>query len=246
MTLLLLSMLGCGRRIHASSGDAEAWPELLAQAVDEQGLVDYALLKQERPTLEAYVHSLGQVTPLEPDQAFARGINAYNAFVLLGVLDQDIQGSVRDLSFGVFPAKGVAFFGGLRFQFQGSWVSLNKLETRGLRQSFDDPRVHAAINCASMGCPPLSPTLYSGEDLDQQLDAAMQRFVAERNRIEGDTAVFSSILDWFQEDFVGPDGDPSGLCLALAPYDPAYAALHEQGCPHRFEPYDWSLNQQAP
>jgi hypothetical protein len=89
------------------------------------------------------------------DQGLAEPINAYNAFILLGVLDRGIEQSVQELRVGLFPKGGAGFFVGLRFQYRGQWFSLRAFENDHIREGFKNPRINAAINCPSAGCPPL-------------------------------------------------------------------------------------------
>lgn len=242
--MLLLIVLACAQRVNPTPGPADGlnYPSLLAKAVQPDGSVDYAVLRPEKQTVAAYVAGLGDGPAPSGEEGLAESINAYNAFVLLGVLDQDISTSVQELRVGPYPKGGAGFFVGLRFQYRGQWQSLRGFENRHIREGFQDPRIHAAINCASAGCPPLSPTLFTEADLDAQLEHAMGRFIAERNRIEDGEAVFSEIFKWFKSDFLDW-GQAENLCAYAARYDPAYQALSDAGCPHRFEPYDWSLNQ---
>ena len=242
--MLLLLTLACATRV-APTIDAEEsarYPAVLAESVQTDGTVDYAGLRRERASVAAYVASLAEGEGPLGEEGLAEAINAYNAFVLLGVLDQSIGESVQELRVGLFPQGGAGFFVGLRFHYRGQWLSLRALENKHIRAGYKDPRIHAAINCASAGCPPLSAQLYGEEDLDAQLEHAMGRFIAERNRIEDEKAVFSQIFEWFESDFVDW-GEAENLCEYAARYDSAYAPLAESGCPHRFEPYDWSLNQ---
>lgn len=242
--MLLLLALACATRL-APTIDAEEslrYPAVLAESVKADGTVDYQSLRLERAAVAAYVASLSDGDAPTGDEGLAQAINAYNAFVLLGVLDQSIGESVQELRVGLYPKGGAGFFVGLRFRYRGQWQSLHTLENQHIREDFKDPRIHAAINCASAACPPLSSQLFSGETLDAQLEHAMGRFITERNQVEEGQAVFSQIFEWFESDFVDW-GEAKNLCDYAARYDASYAPLAESGCPHRFEPYDWSLNQ---
>ena len=242
--MFALLTLACAQHI---SPDEEVnlsarYPAVLAACVQSDGSMDYTALRAERDTVAAYAASLSQGTAPIGEQGLAESINAYNAFVLLGVLDREIEESVQELRVGLFPKGGAGFFVGLRFQYRGQWFSLRAFENEHIREGFRDPRIHAAINCASAGCPPLSAELFASESLGPQLDQAMARFISERNRIENDQAVFSQIFEWFESDFLDW-AEADNLCACAARYDVAYIPLAQSGCPHRFEPYDWSLNQ---
>ena len=93
-------------------------------------------------------------------------------------------------------------------------VTLDDIEHQILRRELKEPRIHFAINCASVSCPPLPPEPYRAATLDTQLDEAARRYLAspEGLRVDGDTLRVSSILDWYGQDFVerfaslAPDG----------------------------------------
>jgi len=141
------------------------------------------------------------------------------------------------------------------FTLLGKQQSLDGIEHDTLRAPgvFDDPRVHVAVNCASIGCPLLDNRALSPERLDAQLDDLFVRFMADRSRnrynAQTRTAELSRIFDWYGKDFekghrgyssvndvVGKHADQ----LADAPGD--RAQLRSGQTPIRFLEYDWSLN----
>jgi hypothetical protein len=249
--LIPLLLLACAQDLRLpppSRGvdEAEAaWGEALATLVTPAGRVRYSALPEHQATLDAYVAALGPAwAPLSDDARDARLINAYNALVLKAVADQGLTASVQDVQ--IFPYSlidGASFFVGLRFPLNGEITNLYDLEHDVLRPTLDDARLHGALNCASEGCPPLRPSLYPAEGLDAALEEAAARLVAERAHIDGEVAVLSEIFDWFEDDFLA---EADSLCAWAARFDPSYAALAEAGCPHRFEAYDWTLNNARP
>ena len=210
--------------------------------MSDEGLVNYEALSEDREALDDYLAWLAVAPdpPLEGEAALARAVNAYNAYVLVGVLENWPLESVRDVQVGLYALAGSGFFKGLRFTWDGEIIDLHDFENDTIR-GFEDPRIHGAINCASAGCPPLRRGLYQGHNLDAELDDAMARFIRERSRIDDDQAVFSEIFSWFESDFL-EWGEAETLCHYVAGFDSTYEALAEEGCPHRFESYDWSLN----
>jgi hypothetical protein len=112
-----------------------------------------------------------------------------------------------------------------------------------------EPRIHFAIVCASIGCPPLLNEAYTKETLDSQLTENAKRFFADRQNFRYDTAQrqieLSSILKWFGEDF----GDTQAAQLrAIAAYlpDPTAQSLANSGqASVSYLSYDWNLNDQA-
>ena len=70
---------------------------------------------------------------------------------------------------------------------------------------FDEPRIHAAVVCASIGCPMLRNEAFLAERLENQLEDGMRRFMSDRSRnrfapARGRLEV-SKIFDWYGEDF---------------------------------------------
>jgi len=128
-------------------------------------------------------------------------------------------------------------------------LSLGEIEHERLRATSQDLRLHAAINCASMSCPPLRPELYQPFRLDQQLDDQMWWWINDADRgaaVANGVAVLSPIFSMFGGDFAQWSAQDS-LCHLVARYaEPALRAalfaLDEQGCPHTSPAYDWSVN----
>jgi len=177
------------------------------------GRVDYAALRAARAALDAVVVELGQVTRPELDgwtreQQIAYWINAYNAFTLQAIVDHyPIDGGW--LSFlRLAPRSSIRQIPGvwteLRWQAAGRPMTLDEIEHETLRADYDEPRIHFAVNCASVSCPPLRLEPYVPASLDRQLTLAARDFLASDQglRIDGTTIAVSSVLDWYGEDFV--------------------------------------------
>ena len=65
----------------------------------------------------------------------------------------------------------------------GREVTLDGIEHRTLRP-LGDPRIHGAIVCASLSCPPLRQEPYREERLDAQLDDNVRRWLADLVELE--------------------------------------------------------------
>ena len=226
--------------------------------------VDYAALRDDRAQLDDVVASLD--APLaggEPSwsryQRMAFWINAYNAFTLQVIVDYY---PIRSGWFTLLPRNSIRQIDGvwtdLRWRAAGRDLTLDDIEHGILRSEFRDPRIHFAINCASIGCPPLASQPYRAETLDAQLDEAARTYLAipEGLRDDGDDFLVSSILDWYGDDFVerfAPaipgDRHPKERAIlgVIAVYGPAaLSARAKTGRPGiRFLDYNWSLNDTA-
>lgn len=218
--------------------------------------VAYAGFKADRAALKAYLDSLSAVGE-SSFAAFGRAqqmaflINAYNAFTVELILTRWPKlESIKDLGSllqSPWKPKWVPLLGGK--------VSLDDIEHAMLRQRgrYDDPRVHFAVNCASIGCPALREEAFDAARLDAQLDEQALRFMSDRTRNRYDAAAgrlqVSKIFDWFGEDFrLGHRGIASlpaflaryAEVLADAPADRERIRSGQAGI--GFLDYDWKLN----
>jgi len=245
MTKLLLSALAACLILTAASAKAQPvdntlFAQVLARHV-HNGIVDYSGLKADPSKLDAYLAQLAaaDLPSLPERERFAAYINLYNAATIKLILDHFPVTSIRDIG-GLFgsPWKLPVV------RTRAGTITLDALEHDILRKQFKDARLHAAINCASKGCPPLSSEPYEAARLDEQLDRASRAFVhtPERARLTGDTLFVSAIFDWFEADFGGADGV---IAFVARHADPALRdalAAHGGRIKLKYLPYDWSLN----
>jgi len=214
----------------------------------EQGRVDYSGLAQDGQALAEYVGSLGsaQLRNLPRAEQKALLINAYNAFTLTLILENHpAVESIRDLR---DP------WGQSRWILGGHTVSLDEIEHGLLRPLYRDPRVHFALNCASVGCPPLRDRAFVAAELNGQLDAAATGALARPQyaHIDDGKLALTSILKWFGDDFTDPGsvGSASTVQRWAARYAPgevsAFVGAADSGPPIRWIDYDWTLNDVAP
>lgn len=220
--------------------------------------VDYTALAQDRPALDAYTRSLSAVSAAEyrswtPPERMSFLINAYNAFTLQRILSRypDLR-SIRDLGNIVFDSPWKQRF----FRLLGASRHLDEVEHELLRGApdFDEPRVHFAVNCASVGCPALRPEAYRADRLAAQLDDQTRRFLRDRSRNRFDpggagTAWISPIFKWYAEDFEQGHQGIHSVAEFLASYAEALAvpaAAREQlrrgAITVRYTDYSWALN----
>ena len=236
-----------------------AWTALLKKHVllldgGKASQVRYSAMAADRTLLKAYLAQLSAVAPAAVDaftkpQQMAFLINAYNAFTVELILTRYPKlDSIRDLSSLLtkpWSIKNVSLL--------GTTLTLDNIEHDNLRAKgrFDDPRVHFAVNCASIGCPMLREEAFVADRLDMQLDEQTQRFLSDRsrNRYADGKLEVSKIFDWYGGDFkLGHKGIASlpaffaryANQLADAPAD--RERIKAQGVPISFIDYDWKLN----
>lgn len=230
------------------------WRTVLERFVDARGLVDYRGLAEHREVFDRYLASIRTVSPESAPERFpgahaalAYYLNAYNAMVFEGVLT---KGPDLDSVWG-WTGTGAGFFVGMKITIGGRKTNLKKLEDDVVRAQFHDPRIHAALNCASLGCPRLPQEPFLDETLDAQLDAAMMEFVARPDVVQVDSSsgsvTLSKIFDWFAEDFLAHErsrgaAEPSVIGYVNRCREPS--ALIPLGSRVEFAPYDKRLNSQ--
>ena len=234
--------------------DHEPWARLLKTWVTEgeggsPNRFDYGGLKaspHDRAALKAYIASLETVDPeaLSREEAFAFWVNLYNALTVEVVVDHYPVASIRDID--ISPGLFSTGPWGRKFvTVAGRELSLDDIEHGILRPQFGDPRVHYAVNCASIGCPDLAAEAYRGDNLDAMLDEAARAYVnsARGARVEGGELTASSIFKWYRKDFGGTE---AGVLAELRKYAaPGLLEKLENVVSVASYDYDWSLNDTA-
>jgi hypothetical protein len=218
--------------------------------------VDYTALGRERAALASYTAQLSAVTPSDfarwpvaEQRAFL--INAYNAFTLQLILTRypDLK-SIREFGNIVFNSPWKQRF----FSLLGARRHLDEVEHELLRGApdFDEPRIHFAVNCASIGCPALRPEAFVAARLDSQLEDQTKRFLRDRSRnrfaANGKLAV-SPIFKWYASDFERGLGGVRSVQEFLARYAGELATNEGDRkrvvagkTPLTYTDYDWALN----
>jgi hypothetical protein len=228
--------------------DHAAWSKLLAKYVDAEGLVDYKRWKaQDQPALDRYLQGLTKVDPAklaDKPERIAFWINAYNALTIKGMLKFHPTPSIKKHTSVLW---GFHFWDDVRITVAGKERSLDHIEHAILRK-MDEPRMHFAIVCASIGCPRLRRAAYTGPQLEKQLAAGAREFFASRSYFQidaGSTTVKAShILKWFREDFGGTDANIFAFARRWTTDPARLALLARPGLTLEFLEYDWGINEQ--
>ncbi len=273
--VLLLGAAGCNRgpeallaRISSGTPAAAQAPQhpvdpadinaVLERVVDERGMVDYEALQREPAQLDRYLQALADLSPArfaswtEAEQ-IALLINAYNALTLRSIIEHDpIRPSIRAIP-GVWKLR--------RHPLMGQRLTLDEIEHQILRREYNEPRIHAALVCAAISCPPLRREAFTGPALERQLEDQTNRWLASAVGLRIDSAAgevaISQIFQWFAEDW--PRADPnaapvpghekdSAVLHFIARHRPADERQLLLGGAYRlgYLPYDWDLNRQSP
>ena len=213
--VLLLGAAGCNRgpeallaRISSGTTAAAQAPQppvdpadfngVLERVVDDRGMVDYEALQREPAQLDRYLQALADLSPerfaswSEAEQ-IALLINAYNAFTLRSIIDHDpIRPSIRAIP-GVWKLR--------RHPLMGQRLTLDEIEHQILRREYNEPRIHAALVCAAISCPPLRREASAGPELERQREDQTIRWLACSEGLRIDRAArvvaISAIFQWF-------------------------------------------------
>lgn len=234
--------------------DHSAWTALLKAYVkpgpDGLNRVDYARLKAEKPdAIKAYVAALSASDPTSLDKAeqFAFWANLYNAKTIEIVVDKYPVKSIKDISLGggLLAAISGGPWKAKVLKVKGIELSLDDIEHGILRPYFKDPRVHYAVNCASVGCPNLMAEAFTGAALESQLDRGAKAYVNSPRGflVTKGSVKASSIYKWFVADFGGEEKGVIAHALKYA--EPKLAAELKGLAAISSYDYDWSLNAAA-
>ena len=228
--------------------DHTPWESFLARyvAADKTGLnrIAYGQIETADSVLLAgYVAALGgvRVDALSRNQQLAYWINLYNALVVKLVLDHKPEKSIQDidLASGLFSSGP---WGAKLIAVEGEDLSLNDIEHRILRPIWNDPRLHYAVNCASVGCPNLQRHAFTAENMEAMLEDAARTYINHPRgvRLGPNGLVLSKIYAWFNADFGGSEDGVRAHLLKYATGETA--ARIKSGTEIAGFEYDWRLN----
>lgn len=230
--------------VYIDHGD---WTRFLRVYVkpDPTGLnrVDYrGVTPADRKSLTDYISRLSAlpVSRYGRPEQLAYWINLYNALTVSQVLTHYPLNSIRDISSGLF---GSGPWDESLVEIEGEDVSLNDIEHRILRPIWKDPRIHYAVNCASVGCPNLLQSAFTAGTAEPMLEEAAKAYVNSSRgaRIDANGLTVSSIYVWFQDDFGGTD---ASVIAHLRRYAGAPLKKSLTGRDSiDGHAYDWSLNE---
>lgn len=215
------------------------WNELTKKYVTAEGYMDYKGIIKDSTKLNKYLDQLSSNHPNDTwssNERKAFWINAYNAFTVKLIVDN-------------YPVKSIKDLGGAIYRVNTPWdikfikigdeeYHLNDLEHNILRKEWEDARIHAAVNCASISCPRLRAGAFTARDLDKQLDEQMRIFVNDKtkNVINEKSAKLSKLFKWFSGDF--KNNAPSVIAYINKYSDTKLS----EDADIDYAEYDWNLN----
>jgi hypothetical protein len=209
--------------------DHSQWDALLKKHVDNTGFVDYKGFKNDRIKLDEYLNTLQSYTPnnnWSVQELLAYYINSYNAYTVDLILRNYPTKSIQDIK-GAFTNAFIPI--------DGSTLSLGSLEN-GVLRKMNEPRIHFAINCASISCPKLLNEAFTAGKINEQLDLVTNEFInSDKNDISENAPKLSKIFSFYTKDF-----QPN-----LAEYINQYSNTKiNPNAEITFKEYNWELNEQ--
>lgn len=228
--------------------DHTPFDHMLQQWVTD-GMVDYDAFARS-PEFSQYLASLAAARPERMARAdqLAYWINTYNAYTIHLINSRKERRSIRDINkrFGVTLkspwAEPIVKAG-------GRTLTLDDVEHKIIRPTYQDPRIHVALVCAAKGCPSLRSEAYVGSRLDAQLDEQARRFLAQtaKNRVALPTRTVygSPIFTWYRDDFGGTLPGVGAFWARFLPDGAARELVRSGAFTWVDTDYDWSLNIRA-
>jgi hypothetical protein len=201
--------------------------------------VDYKNFLLDRVVLQVYLKQFETVIikKLNRNEKLALYINAYNAFTIDLILEnynKPIK-SIKDIS-SPWDTK-FCNIGGVK-------ITLNEVENKFLREEFNEPRIHFAINCASISCPPLQPFAYLPDKIDDQLTEATTNFM--RNPlgviILNHKLEVSQIFDWYKADFQTKESNLISFIFKYLSKEQKENLPELNKITLGYQKYNWNLN----
>ena len=212
--------------------DHAAWDKILKTYVDANGDVDYKSLKDNREELQKYLKYLSGMQPNDDwsvQELLAFYINLYNAYTVDLIVENYPVKSIKDIS-GAWT-KAIVPIG-------NRTLSLGGIEN-GVLRKMNEPRIHFAINCASVSCPKLLNEAYTAGKINEQLDKATREFInSEKNQISENSLKLSSIFDWYKGDYL-INGNESVIDF-INPYTDIEIS---KNATIDYLDYNWNLNE---
>jgi len=227
----------------------KSFNQLLGQVVSFKGaqtLVDYKSLKKDPANLNNYLEGLSGVKKEDfyswnKSHQLAFLINAYNAFTLKLITYHYPVKSIKKIG-GFFSSPWKKKF----FELLGEKSHLDQIEHGLIRPNYKEPRIHFAVNCASISCPNLQPFAFTGDQLENQLEKSARSFLLDKskNYIEGKTLYASKIFKWYGGDFKEKFGNFKVFIAKYITGVKATQDLIKSGkVKTKYLEYDWDLNE---
>jgi len=219
----------------------EIWNSLLSKYVNKLGMVNYKGFIADSNQFNQYLKLLGTNHPNDKNwnekEQLAYWINAYNAFTVRLIVRNYPTESIRDIA-GAIPFINSSW--DIKFiKIENEVYDLNNIEHGIIREYFNEPRIHFALVCGAVSCPPLRNEAYLPEKLESQLKEQAIKFInnPKKNKITKTEIEISKIFMWYKGDFEHQS--------SLIDYLNLYSEIKiDQTASKSHLDYNWRLNEQ--
>lgn len=211
--------------------DHSQWDKLLKKHVNKAGFVDYAGFKKDVVALDSYLDLLSKNEPSETwsvQELLAYYINLYNAGTVKLIVENYPVKSIKDIS---------RPWGKNRIVIGDNKISLDTIE-HGILRKMNEPRIHFALNCASISCPKLLNEAFTANKINEQLERVTKEFInGDKNNISASNPKISTLFKWYKKDFkVNGKTDVIGFINQYS------KVKISQDAKISYMKYDWNLN----
>lgn len=225
----------------AKPTDHSQWTALLAKHVAPNGDVNYKGFIADSVKLNKYLQLLEQGAPnpktWSKNDQLAYWINAYNAYTVQLIIRNYPLKSIKEIG-GKIPFVNSSW--DIKFiKIGGTELDLNNIEHGIIRKEFSEPRIHFAVNCASVSCPRLRNEAYEGSKLDAQLTDQAKYFLSNQKKNQlgnGSSIKISKLFKWFKGDFT----EKEDLISFINRYSKVKV---KENADIDYLEYDWNLNE---
>ena len=251
---MLISDSGAASQINSVAMFDHSEFDVLLRAHVKAGLVDYDAFAAST----AFRHYLGALRAFDPaslprDEQLAFWINAYNAYTIQLINSHHERGSIRNINKSLSFVKAYGPWTEKLAWVGGKAYGLDEIEQKIIRPQYNEPRIHFALVCAAMGCPPLRNEAYTGAMLNRQLEEQGRIFLQEsptKNRVDVPTRTvyLSPIFLEFRDYIKDFGGSKAAVGRYVAHWFPAGAErdlLNSGDFKTVVTTYDWTLNRQS-
>jgi hypothetical protein len=265
-TLIIASAVAVSAEENADKFSYDDYAGVLSAYIDSEGMVNYKELKSNRDKLDAFIESMTRLDKKafekwQDNAKIAFWLNAYNSLTLKAIID-NYPIKAGFFKSRIYPKNSIRQISGvwdeIEFNVMGKQYTLEHIEHKILRVKFNEPRIHMAMVCAAIGCPPLRNEPYLANKLDTQLEDQTKKFLAnpEKFKIQESVVYISPIFKWFAGDFLenyGKGGSFAGnkgakgavLRFVFEHLDETIKKeMETKKLKIKYLDYDWSLNEQ--
>lgn len=197
LALLILFSVGIAKgQAQTSRSFFDRAHELFSTNVDDKGSVNYEAIKNESALLEELYQEISSFKLEGKSPAFVKAFytNTYNILVIKQVVDRyPIAG----------PLTVNGFFDKIEHTVAGESLTLNQVEKDKNLYVTQDERLHFALVCAAVSCPPLANYAFRPETIEKQLEERTALALSNEAFIwtTKKTAQVSQIFSWYKDDF---------------------------------------------